>query len=247
MKTQDWLIFFLSIILVLLMWKNWQLDQALGENGDNEKGKNDIASAPATTTLQATNMPEEIPVSDLETNALDAVYGHWTPPEKEKYVADPDGPLDEGFEWTDEYYDPDRIEEPGYRDMVVSAIYTKHYYESPERKQPPFRQSKELLEQWGIEPTLDNTIMVHDAAFEWHMHKQFAEEESGPAAGPDGKEMAAFKMKFQRKNIRSRLAQFLGIKDKTFFEQLIEIKPESGILTPLLIIKPGDRLMQQKG
>ena len=153
----------------------------------------------------------------------------------------------EEFEWTDEYYDPDRIEEPGYRDMVVSAIYTKHYYESPERKQPPFRQSKELLEQWGIEPTLDNTIMVHDAAFEWHMHKQFAEEESGPAAGPDGKKVAAFKMEFQRKNIRSRLAQFLGIKDKTFFEQLIEIKPESGILTPLLIIKPGDRLMQQKG
>lgn len=243
MKTQISIISVLSIILALLMWKNWRMDQAL--QASNESIQQAPPKVSDSLSLEMTNKLEELSPSQVETNELDAIYGHWTPPVEEKYLADPDGVLDEGFEWTDEYYDPSRVEESGYRDMVVSAIYTKHYYESPERKKPPFQQSKVLLEQWGIEPTLDNTIMVHDAAHEWHMYKKFAEQDSGPAAGPDGKKMAEFKLNFTRKNITSRLAEFLKIKDKAFFEELIEIKPEKGILTPLLIIKPGDRLMRQ--
>ena len=61
----------------------------------------------------------------------------------------------------------------------------------------------------------------------------------------EGKKMAAFKMSFHRENITSRLNHFLGIKDKAFFEELIEIKPENGTLKPLLIINPRDRLMRQ--
>jgi hypothetical protein len=244
MKTQSWIIAGLCITLALLVWKIQSMDQTRSISAENEQP----AVPPerdAPPVLSETNQLDASPLSEPGDHALDAIYGHWTPPEEEKYVANPGGPLDEGFEWTDEYYDPDRIDEPGYRDMVISAIYAKHYYESPERKLPPFQQSAALLERWNIEPTMDHTVLIHDAAHEWHMHQAFADQDSGPAAGPDGKKMAAFKMYFHRENITSRLNHFLGIKDKAFFEELIEIKPESGILKPLLIINPGDRLMRQ--
>ncbi|MBT5927483.1 MAG: hypothetical protein HOH33_12775, partial [Verrucomicrobia bacterium] len=139
--------------------------------------------------------------------------------------AKPDEPLEEGFEWTDEYYDPDRIGEPGYREKVMKHLHAKHYYESPQRQMPPFKESRALLKQWKVEPSMENIVLVHDTAVEWHRNLYYAERESGPAAGPETRERVDFMTEFKKKSIRGRFDDIFGIKDNAFMEALVEIKP----------------------
>ncbi len=159
-------------------------------------------------------------------------------------VANPIEPLEDGFEWTDEYYDPDQLEEPGYREKVMEHLRAKHYYKSPQRQMPAFRQSQTLLDQWNVDSNLENTVLLHDTAVEWHRNLYYAERESGPAAGPDARERVAFMTEFKKKSIRDRFKDLFGIDDKEFMDAFTKIKPDRPILGPKLVIEPGERLMR---
>ena len=67
-----------------------------------------------------------------------------------RVLAIPGEPLEVGFEWTDAYYDPDQLEEPGYREKVMEHLHAKHYYETPQRQMPPFQQSLDLLARLSL-------------------------------------------------------------------------------------------------
>lgn len=231
------------LLTITLLWQCWLLSRTTSAHQSrDEKGK--MSSKDAVELVKEVT---QATFSDQSSNPgfkQKFDYGSYLPPQAKKYIADPNQRLDPGFEWTDLHYDPEKIEKPGYREQVVDHIYAKHYYEAPARQLPLFQDAKNLLEKWGVESSIEHTVMVHDAAHEWHIHRGFAEMDSGPAAGPEGKKNAEFRLEFQRKNIIKRFEDLLGINDKAFFAEVVEIRPESGIGSPLLKITPGDRLMK---
>ena len=107
------------------------------------------------------------------------------------------------------------------------------------------RIAKVGLEQWDVEPNLENTVILHDAAVEWHRNLYYAERESGPAAGPKAKERATFMAQFKKESIRGRFKDLFGIKDEAFMEAFVNIKPDRPILGPKLKIEPGQRLLKR--
>lgn len=240
MKLKSGLVFILSITL---LWQCWLLSKTTSVHQSHDE-KGEVSSKDEADSGKEVNQTAFAKQASNPVSKHQFDYGSYVPPQAKKYIADPNQSLDPGFEWTNLHYDPEKIEEPGYRETVIDHIYAKHYYEALERQLPPFQEAKSLLEKWGIESSIEHTIMVHDAAHEWHVHKGFAEKDSGPAAGPDGKELAEFRLEFQRKNIARRFEDLLGMKDSAFLEEVTEIQPESGIGNPLLKINPGDRLMK---
>lgn len=230
------------IVLLAMVWKvmnNHDELKILKERQNRQM----ITSTSEISTRETPAVQPEIQIkqdpSNLVTNPEPA-----NDEKTNKIVANPDETLEEGFEWTDVYYDPNRLEEPGYRDKVMEHLRAKHYYESPQRQMPPFQQSRDLLNKWNVESNLENTVLLHDAAIEWHRNLYYAERDSGPAAGPEAKERVEFMTEFKKKSIKGRFKDIFGIEDEAFMKEFVKIKPDRPILGPKLKIDPGQRLMR---
>lgn len=196
-----------------------------------------------THTIKSNTVNIENQLKQHQSNLANKVTST-TQTKAKRVVANPNQPLEEGFEWTDEYYDPDKLDEPGYREKVMEHLRAKHYYESPQRQMPSFQESRSLLKQWKIDPNMENIVLVHDTAVEWHRNLYYAERESGPAAGPEAKERVAFMTDFKKKSIRGRFEDLFGIKEEAFMESFVKIKPDRPILGPKLKVDTGQRLMK---
>ncbi|MDC0325149.1 hypothetical protein OAM01_00155 [bacterium] len=246
MKNRTPIVVILVLILSFTVWKAVDNHKAI----QTEKELQRAQEATPISKVLGNNHPTpqgpspENQISHKKSNT-ETKSSNSKPSKFQKILVNPDEPLEEGYEWTDEYYDPDRLDEPGYREKVMKHLHAKHYYESPQRRMPAFKQSRALLDQWEIEPSMENIVFLHDAAAEWHRNLYYAEMDTGPAAGPKAKERAIFMTEFKKESIRGRFKDLFGIEDKDFMEAFVEIKPDRPILGPKLKIKPGQRLMKR--